>query len=288
MYTTAHAPEASQQSTPESRGRAHISSITKTKASLVDRGDKFAVQAELAFVVHGTYTPNGDNPVSIICLSHTFISTIQSRQFRKATIKLQFYRNNNSKPGPEVIEVHPIKKCDKISYVEKQYTSSTSFIIGKKDRNGIPRISTKKERLILKENCAVIKGEKKPSSPKKSSAKGRENTAFWTVLENKDSPGIPRRFRTIMLLKRSDHEKFFAKLDIEAQVDFRQRLRDKWETLRGRMEEIKPVCFDPKVTGVEMGEVPKELEVENLRKFWDEFRIGWCYPELNMQIRILW
>ncbi|RPB25501.1 hypothetical protein L211DRAFT_85293 [Terfezia boudieri ATCC MYA-4762] len=280
MHTTAHAPEASQQFSQGPRAkadirfqstqsRANISSTTKKKASLVDRGDKFVVQAELAFVVHGTYTPNGGDPVSIICLSHTFISTIHSRQFRKATIKLQFYSSNTSKPGPEVIEVHPINKCDKITYVKKQYVSSTSFVIGNKDGNGTPRICTQKVRVIQKGNCAVIKGEKKCSSPKKPSANWGENTAFWTVLENKNSPGIPR-FRTITLLKRSDHEKFFAKLEIEAHVDFRQRLRDRWETWRGRMEDIKPVCFDPKVTGVEMGEVPKGLEVGNLRKFWDE------------------
>ena len=211
---------------------------------------------------------------SLICVSHNFTSTIYARQFHKAKIQYQFY-SSTSKSRPEVIEIYPTEEYNKSAPIKRKSTSSTYVSLGDAC-NGTSVFNTllvRKERESSTEHAAVTKGEKKFSSPKKLSAPGGEDIALWTISENKQFPGIPARFRTVMLLKRRDHEKFFAKLDIEAHVDFKQRLEDMWG---GRMD-TKPLCFDPKggpkvVVGI--GEVPEGLEVGNLRKFWDECVVG--------------
>jgi hypothetical protein len=74
-----------------------------------------------------------------------------------------------------------------------------------------------------------------------------KHTARWSLLENPlQKTGIPTTVRTVVLLKRcSVQERFQAKVEVEAEVDWVSKLGKMVDKVFGRVERDDPVVFDP-------------------------------------------
>ncbi|KAF2729241.1 hypothetical protein EJ04DRAFT_568800 [Polyplosphaeria fusca] len=78
---------------------------------------------------------------------------------------------------------------------------------------------------------------------------GPKNTARWIVSE-KDEFGIPRRIRTVTLLRRKARKeggnaRFLAEVEIKTKVDFASTAEAAFDSLLGRTPKDEPVIFDP-------------------------------------------
>lgn len=237
------------------------------RQSLVDRGSgsDFTVQGDLINVIHGQFSPDG-KPATLIVAEFRFLSADSSRQFREATIELQFAESLDPKSkgfdDPVVTRIAPMGN-NSLNPTQEAWTttrtSSASAEAGVKSAKLGGSVSWEITKSVDKEYWAIVNGAVRIEGRNY----GMKNQARWNLLENTSShDGIPSLLRTAILLVRNDNEDFFATIKIKAKVDMLHSLHSKFQNLMGTTPKDDPVFFDPDLPPV--GEIPEGLELDNL------------------------
>ena len=247
------------------------------RSGLYEMGSKFLVQADLALVIHGSETPGGC-PASLIYVNYTLISNSQTRHFKGATVEFRFYKETDSKTEqilePEVIGVYPIQEFRNITLVEKTFTNTVGGNVGA-GLNGIAQVGAEITRETSQtsyvQTKATIFGTKQFSDRYHY---GIKDIAKWTITENPSDPGIPTHFTTVILLKRKSQDPFAATIQIDADIDTKQKVEEAWNKLWRNKPIVDPIYFNPSLDPRGSVLAPEGLDMQNLKGFWDSRIIG--------------
>jgi len=243
------------------------------RENLVDRDSDFMVQGDLVNVIHGSFSPGGDE-ATLIVAQFRFLSSKASRRFRQATIEFLFSSSlantSESFRDPEVVKISPIGKNSLNPTYEfrelKRTIGATVEVNGgsllpvKLEGNAIWEVG----KSFDKEYRATVTGAMRIEGRNY----GSKNQASWVMLENRSAAnrdGIPTYLRTAILLRRKYGGIFTATIQIKTKVDTRNSIYSKLENLLGKTPKDDPVFFNPDLPP--MGDIPSDMEIGNLSSY---------------------
>jgi len=237
---------------------------------IIDRDADFMVQCNLVNVIHGIFSPGGDE-ATVIVIEFRFHSTKNGRQFREANIEILFKGAiDNMADGdsdPEVVEILPKGKWVLDPTYEARKLERDGGM-GGRARGGIGELEVHVSR---RETISSVK-ESRASVTGAIRIEGRNfgatNLAKWTMLENSsdaNTDGIPTVLRAAILLKRKCGGYFKATVKIKTKVDARNSVYNKLEDLLGMTPKDDPVLFNPSLPPEE--DVPADMDIGNLSSY---------------------
>lgn len=232
---------------------------------LVDRGSDFTVQGDLVSVLHGHFTPEGDQATLIIA-EFRFLSSKSSRRFRRAMITWQFANSDpNDGTDPEVVRIAPYGHFS-INPTSKSVETKRSANISAQAGLGVGSLGTgaawELTESINKKDQTTLAG----TIRLEGRTYGESNTARWTFSENKSqSDGIPTLLRAAVLLRRKSDAQFVATIKIDAKVDMLYSLGNQFQRLFGDTWNDDLVYFDPQLKPT--GEPLVDIDPENLSSY---------------------
>ena len=236
------------------------------RENLVDRSSDFVVQGGLVNVIHGRFSPGGDE-ATLIVAEFRFHSSKASRRFRQATIELLFSSTSDGFRDPEVVKISPMGKNSLNPTYESQELKRT--IGATAEVNGGSLLPVKVGANVVWEDGKSFDKEYRATVTGVMRIEGRnygsKNQANWVMLENKSAAnrdGIPTLLRTAILLRRKNAGIFTATIQIKTKVDTRDSIYSKLENLLGKTPKDDPVFFNPDLPP--MGDVPSDMEIGNL------------------------
>lgn len=232
---------------------------------LVDRGSDFTVQGDLVSVLHGHFTPEGDQATLIIA-EFRFLSSKSSRRFRRAMITWQFANSDpNDGADPEVVRIAPYGHFS-INPTSKSVETKRSANISAQAGLSVGSLETgaawELTEYINKKDQTTLAG----TIRLEGRTYGESNTARWTFSENKSqSDGIPTLLRAAVLLRRKSDAQFVATIKIDAKVDMLYSLGNQFQRLFGDTWNDDLVYFDPQLKPT--GEPLVNVDPENLSSY---------------------
>jgi len=240
------------------------------RENLVDRSSDFVVQGGLVNVIHGSFSPGGDE-ATLIVAEFRFHSSKASRRFRQANIELLFSgsraHTSDGSRDPEVVKVSPMGKNSLNPTYESQELKRT--IGATAEVNGGSLLPVKVGGNVIWEDSKSFDKEYRATVTGVMRIEGRnygsKNQANWVMLENKSAAnrdGIPTLLRTAILLRRKYAGIFTATIQIKTKVDTKNSIYSKLENLLGKTPKDDPVFFNPDLPP--MGTVPSDMEIGNL------------------------
>ncbi|KAG0131235.1 hypothetical protein HOY82DRAFT_503362 [Tuber indicum] len=241
------------------------------RQNLVDRSSDFMVQGDLVNVIHGRFSPGGDE-ATLVVTEFRFLSSQNGRHFRRATIEFLFARTpDNMSDGsydPEVVRISLMGKNSLNPTYEtqelKRIMGTTAEVNGGSFLKLGGNIGWEVTKSFQREYRATVTG----AIALEGRNFGAKNQAKWIMLENESAAngdGIPTLLRTAILLKRKYGGTFVATIKVNTKVDTLNSMFDKFEKLFGRIPKDDPVFFDPDLPP--MGNVPTDLDIENLSSY---------------------
>jgi hypothetical protein len=197
------------------------------------------VLAKLVAVVHGHLGPDKKAPASLIITDFRFASLGPGRRFKSASIN---YRFESMTPGDRgtsashrgifVVNIAPkgyfsIEPSTKTIPIKAAVSSAADLPV----QVGVTASTT----WDLTESAQTAG---------RATLAGTRNrrTAGWSLMEdNKQKTGIPKYFRTAILLRRENYDRFQATVDIETSTDIKSSVAK----LFGQIPKDDPIIFDP-------------------------------------------
>ncbi|KAI0440207.1 hypothetical protein F4803DRAFT_528227 [Xylaria telfairii] len=201
---------------------------------------KMVVLADMEIVVHGTMS-NG-TPATLIVMSFAFLPGRNGKRFKSAEIKMTFTRGHSSRSSPNVEKISPEYSwgvnATKVKVdMNQQLTGNLQAGVGPVTATvGYQGQLTKSYDAT---KCARVEGARRTLGRDRSS----KNSATWKVYENPTTcDGIPTLLKTVILLTRdktyddSLGEKFGAKLEIQGDPAWLERMGERMERFKGHFQ----------------------------------------------------
>jgi hypothetical protein len=266
------------------------------RESIIKSGESgsLAVQVNPVEVIHGTLK---DDLASLIVTDFKFVSLKASQRFKSAVISYRFASIDPNSPDPEVLDIapkgsmsmkqseHPIENLSRPVEVslggrisasgvkaglgatfsgstETSMAGSSSANVGASATLGyswdeVVEIGTSQARV-----AGITRLEQRQY--------GEDNTAVWSLTDRGEKNGIPTFMRTAILLKRKNHDRFQATIEVKATADLAYTLR----RMLGGTPEDHPVTFDPKINRTGSGDFKGDIPDPTQSSFKSLYRIG--------------
>lgn len=202
-------------------------------------------RVELIDVAHGTLE-DGDNS-TLMVFRFRFDPQKNSRRVIRARVNIEFFSASKRGSAPVVEAIAPDERYTVVPTTDQESTTSGGELnLG---ASGVPFLqaggTAKLEKTVSRDisDATTITGSINLGTGKNS---GESTAAAWTLLENKRrETGVPDAVKVAVLLRRGDNKPFNAKVTLEADVDFKSGLEQKFM----KMPLDDPVLFNPKMTG---------------------------------------
>lgn len=202
--------------------RTKNASGEKARNVLIDRGNSLILQAALASVTHGEFTPNG-SAASLLIFEFNFVGK-GSRRFTKASITLNFDdARGESRNRPVVWAIAPsgcyaINKNIATRDINQSFNGNVSG--GVAGINGGVGYTWEASETQEAPHSAKMVGLKRVLADG-----GKNNGVIWILEEDKKiKEGIPTFLRAGVLLQRRDDVPFCFTITADTDVDFGGKL----------------------------------------------------------------
>lgn len=203
------------------------------------------LQADMADVIHGKLSPDG-NPSTLIIVIFRFLGQGRTRRFREAEIKLRF--SDEKKPYVEDPEVYKIAPEGSFTLHQTALKNEWTKVLDGSLSCGITGstagVSGKLEKKTSVEltDCATLTGARRIEGRNF----GKKNVVRFNLFENRSQKdGIVSELRAAVLLNcKNDSHRFVAHAEMEAVVDMRYKMYNIVRKLAGKSPENDPVVFD--------------------------------------------
>jgi hypothetical protein len=203
-----------------------------------------SIRCNLVDVVHGRLTPDGKSHASLIVLHFRFDPRKQGRRVAEAHIWVEFEdMQPDGRSHPELAAIAPDGRN-----ILEQTTQSEETTRGAEGTLGVSALQGAEMGAALRCEKKIIADVTHATSVIGSTELrgyqwGRDNTAYWTLLENPSrKTGVPASLRAAMLVERKRKSKFKCTVTIKSQLDFKSEVGQFF----GKKELEDPVLFNPR------------------------------------------
>ncbi|KAK8054801.1 hypothetical protein PG993_000028 [Apiospora rasikravindrae] len=232
------------------------------------RKGPISVRCNMTDVIHGQMGGGSDEQATLIALLFRFDVLENARRISRAEITVDFFGEDPtdrfSRPGVSAISFN-----NEFSLVEE--TETKSITRGAEMSIGMSQFAELSGSLKWEETTERTRKSYTRvigSTDYESFNSGAYDRARWVLLENESlNTGVPKVFRTGILLQREDMEKFGCDVRIKIKADVRSRLED---FFGGWKADDDTVLFNPRekmparqLQAVESGKV----DTKNLGNF---------------------
>ncbi|KAK8097492.1 hypothetical protein PG984_016631 [Apiospora sp. TS-2023a] len=233
------------------------------------RRGPMSVRCNMTDVIHGEMGGESKEHATLIVLLFRFDVLENARRISRAEITVDFFgeepKDRFARPGVSAISFN-----NEFSLVEEKETKSVTR--GAEGSVGVSQFAELSGSLKWEETSERTRKSYTRvigSTDYESFTSGAYDRARWVLLENESfHSGVPKLFRTGILLERGDMDKFGCNVKINIKADVRSRLEDffgEW-----KHDDDDSVLFNPgaevparQLQAVESGKV----DTKNLSKF---------------------
>lgn len=219
-------------------------------------------RVELLEVRHGTYDDNDDgDEATLLVFRFRFDPQKSSRRVIRARVHVEFLAASAHHGTPTVDAIAPDERWTVMPTTDHESTKRGAEL--KLGVSGASLLdaggSATLEKTISRDvsDATTVTGSVNLGTGRNS---GESTAAVWNLQENKRrATGAPDAVTVAVLLRREDSQPFRAKITLEADVDFKSGLEQKFS----KVPLDDPVLFNPRMTG--KPKRGRSYGVENLR-----------------------
>jgi hypothetical protein len=213
---------------------------------ITDReGSKFTVYVELVTCVHGQLGPEDSTPASLIVFQYEIHCREEACVIKSVRTSLEFAQNQLHAPSVQAYA----------PYIRRRYNATSGNVTDTKGVEGTlgadftPAKADVKLSAQREESREQQYFEKLESGRHFHDTERRHHKVWWRLSQNQSQKaGVTPAFRTAILLKRKDHNRFTATFDIELDGGFQYSTSKLLNRIFGRIAQDElddPIIFDP-------------------------------------------
>ncbi|PVH79899.1 hypothetical protein DL98DRAFT_515793 [Cadophora sp. DSE1049] len=216
------------------------------RANVIQRiqGD-IHTRCELIDVIHGSLNEAKTSPATLMIFKFRFDPQKQSQRVKRARIGMEFYAATATGATPVVYAIAPEERWTVVPTTDhEEIERSVDFNLGAPSAAPVDVSATATLKKTVSRDISdatTITGSINLGEGKNS---GTSNSAAWNILENaRRETGVPDSVQVLVLLSRTDNERFNGKITLDVVADFKTGLSEKLRNRKIPLDD--PVLFNP-------------------------------------------